>query len=87
MDWYPLKGDGRTLWGKSFFEDEALDRELASISGALWRAEQGRRILALPYAPDRPFPLTALFCFAKPVCICGKEYVIYCLDANGRPIL
>ncbi len=87
MEWYPLKGDGHTLWGRPFFEDAELNEQLAVMHGALWRAEDGGRRLALPYAPDASFLLTELFCFARIEEIRGKCYAVYCVDACGRPIM
>ena len=87
MDWYPLKGDGHTLLGRPFFGDAALDAQLTAATGTLWRAEKGGRCLALPYAPDAPFPLAELFCFAKIDKINGKDYIVYRFDASGWPIM
>ena len=87
MEWYPLKGDGHALWGRPFFGNAALDAELAATEGALWRAENGARFLALPYAAERAFPLTALFCFAKIERINEKEYAVYHVDACGCPLM
>lgn len=87
MDWYPLKGDGRTLLGRPFFGDAPLDAQLAATDGALWHAENGLRHLALPYAPDAPFPLTELFCFAQIERIDGKNYAVYRVDASGWPVM
>ena len=86
MDWYQLKGDGSTLWGRPFFGDARLDRQLAARSGVLWRAEGGLRYLAIPYASSAPFPLTELFCFARLERVDGSEHVVYCVDAQGRPM-
>ncbi len=87
MEWYPLKGDGRALWGRPFFGDTALDAELAATEGVLWQSERGLRRLALPFAPDAPFPLTALFCFAEIAKIDKKRYAVYCVDACGCPVM
>lgn len=87
MEWYPLRGDGSTLWGRPFFGVETIDRELADISGALWCVKGGVRLLALPYAQDRPFPLAELFCFARVETLRGREYVVYCFDGNGCPLM
>ena len=87
MDWYPLKGDGHTLWGRPFFGDEALDAQLAKRSDVLWRTENGRRSLALPWESGQPFPLTELFCFARVQAIQGQQCVIYRVGADGLPLL
>lgn len=86
MDWYALQGDGRTLWGRPFFGDARLNAELAALSGALWRVEDGRRYLALPWDGGE-FPLTELFCFARIRPIRGREYVVYCVDSENYPVM
>ncbi len=85
--WYPLNGDGHTLWGRPFFESARLNAQLAATTEALWCAEEGLRRVALPYAPDAPFPLVELFCFAHIEPVCGRTCAVYCADACGRPMM
>lgn len=43
--------------------------------------------LAYPYSPQRPFPLTPLFCLGKPERIEGKRYIIFYFHEDGTPCL
>ena len=80
--WEPVKAAG-----EFFQRDPHLARGVEKIEGALWREERGQRQLALPYAPERPFPLVELFCFAQVRLIEGKSYVIYRFDREDHPAL
>lgn len=64
-DWYPLRGDGSALFGRSFFGEPELDRQLAAQPEVFWRSDGERRMLAFPWEPDRPFPLPELFCLCR----------------------
>ena len=46
----------------------------------------GRRELAVPYDVGRPFPLTALFCFAHIRRIHGRSYAIFAFNGEERPV-
>ena len=87
VDWYSLKGDGRGLWGRPFFAESGLNKQLAAAKDALWSAEDGMRRVALPYAQGAPFPLVELFCFARLEPVCGKMCAVYCVDAKGWPVM
>ena len=79
--WEPLASAER------FFQKDALlAREAAGLEGGLWRREGNGRMLALPYAADQPFPLTALFCFGRIRSIRGRAYVVYCFDGEEHPV-
>ena len=69
-----------------FFRTARLDCALRGIRGALWRRSDGGKLLALPYAPDAPFPLAELFCFARICCVMGHWCVVYRLDGQNSPI-
>lgn len=85
MEWYALKGDGSALLGHPFFSEPRLNAQLAACSGTLWRMEGGRRFLALPWRVAEEFPLVELFCLASVRVVRGRSYVVYCVDAQGRP--
>ncbi len=73
--------------GTGFFQkDPWLSRQAAGLSGALWRREGGLRLLAIPWSPDHPFPLPALFCFARTQVIRGSACVVYRFDEEERPV-
>ena len=63
-DWRPLRGDGSALFGRPFFGEPDLDRQLLRYR-AFWSSEGGRRLLAIPWEPNQPFPLPELFCLAE----------------------
>ncbi|MBE6989615.1 MAG: hypothetical protein E7426_02580 [Ruminococcaceae bacterium] len=47
--------------------------------GRLWE-------LALPFAPDGPFPLPALFCLAEVRRFSGRRWAVFPFDDGGRPV-
>lgn len=63
-----------------------LCQRLRGVQGALTRREGGGRLLALPWDKGKPFPLTALFCFARLRSIGGAPYVVYAFDGEERPV-
>ena len=69
-----------------FFRSARLDCALRCTRGALWRQSDEGKLLAIPYAPDAPFPLSELFCFARICCVMGKWCVVYRLDEQNAPI-
>ena len=76
----------RKLETGPFFRLSRLDCALARTRGGLCCREQGDSFLALPYAPDAPFPLEELFCFAEVRRIADKDYVVYRLNEKKEPI-
>ena len=69
-----------------FFRSARLDCALRCTRGALWCQSNGGKLLAIPYAPDAPFPLAELFCFARICCVMGRWCVVYRLDEQNAPI-
>jgi len=65
-------------------QNARLDRALAAIPEARMRRSGGGWELALPYAPERPFPLPELFCFARVDASGGR--VLYRFDEKNHPI-
>ena len=57
-----------------------------ALRGALVRRSEGRLELAVPYSPQRPFPLPELMCFAKFAIIGGENRIIYAFDEQKTPI-
>lgn len=68
------------------FADATLSRRVSAIPGGRYRRDGRGTHLALPYAPDRPFPLAERFCFAQIRAVEGQLCAVYCLDAQGFPI-
>lgn len=65
---------------------EFLRARLRGVSGALTRYSGGLRFLALPFDKHRPFPLTALFCFARVMRIDGTVCAVFAFDRNENPV-
>lgn len=74
------------LGGGPFFRLARLDCALARTRGAMFCRRGEENLIAFPYAPDAPFPLEELFCFARIGEILGKRYVIYRLNGQNNPI-
>lgn len=80
-DWTPME-DAAAL-----FQSPWLRERLRDTTGLLWRREEQRLLLAIPYDPRRPLPLTGLFCFMRPCRLRGERYLVLTLDGRERPVL
>ena len=78
--WTPLTAP------EALFRAPGLRRELGRTPGVLIRDRGDRRDVAVPYDPARPFPLTALFCFARICQIGGQDYAVFAFDREERPV-
>ena len=78
--WTPLTAP------EALFRAPGLRRELGRTPGVLIRDRGDRRDMAVPYDPARPFPLTALFCFARICRIGGRDYAVFAFDREERPV-
>ena len=78
--WTPLTAP------EALFRAPGLRRELGRTPGVLIRDRGDRRDVAVPYDPARPFPLTALFCFARICRIGGRNYAVFAFDREERPV-
>lgn len=78
--WTPLTAP------EALFRAPGLRRELGRTPGVLTRSAGGRREVAVPYDPARPFPLTGLFCFARICRIGGRNYAVFAFDREERPV-
>ena len=76
--WEPLRSvPFQTLW---------LRQQLQARTDVLTRTAANRRLLAIPYASEKPFPLVPLFCFAKGSRIDGRDYAVFAFDEKERPV-
>lgn len=66
--------------------DVVLRRALGGQTMLLRRRKNGF-CLAAPFDIGRPFPLTTLFCLAKPERVEGRSYVVFSFDREGNPVL
>ena len=55
------------------------------VSGGLSRCRKNGRELALPFDDESPFPIPALFCLARIICVNGRRYAAFFFDREGRP--
>lgn len=68
------------------FRDSFLRDRLTMQSCGWWRRGQNRLTLALPLRSDAPFPLEALFCFARAEQVEGELCAVFAFDENETPI-
>ena len=67
---------------------ERLLRECAApLKGGLTRREGEGFVLALPWEPGGPFPMTPLFCFASAERVEGRGYAVFHFTGKGCPRL
>lgn len=71
---------------ETMFQAPWLQKRLRGAAGAMVRTGEGRRSLALPFDSGRPFPLPALFCFARICSINGRRYAVFAFDGEERPV-
>lgn len=64
-----------------------ISEQLRGVSGVMTKTFSERRYIAVPYDPKRPFPLTALFCFAKISVLDGWKYAVFAFDRHGKPVM
>ena len=86
-----LPGETDCRWEKTetpeeVTRDEHLRELLRCAKGALVCRSGNCRMLALPFASDRPFPLTELFTLARITCIDGREFAAFLFDGSGCPV-
>ena len=72
----PQKHALRTPW---------LRQALAGTGGVLTRWADGKRWLAVPWDPSRPFPLVPIVCFAVLRRIRDRDYAVFVLDGEEWP--
>ena len=60
----------------------------AQVQGPMLCLREGAGFsLSAPFRPDRPFPLSALFCLARTERREGRLYLVWPFDREGRPIV
>ena len=72
----PQKHALRTPW---------LRQALAGTGGVLTRCADGKRWLAVPWDPSRPFPLVPIVCCAVLRRIRDRDYAVFVLDGEEWP--
>lgn len=92
----PLRGELRRVdscgeelwepWDGTALQTPWLRQQLRAYTGVLVRSGGGRRMVAVPYAPEKTFPLEPLFCFAQIRTIHGKMYAVFAFDEQEQPV-
>lgn len=70
----------------ALFRTPWLRQRLRGTAGVLTRRAGERRWLALPYDPEKPFPLEPLFCFARIRRLGEGRFVVYLFDRREWPV-
>lgn len=86
----PAVEDGRSWEAvqepERLFRTPWLRRQLRGMEGVLTQnIEEGRR-LALPYDPQKPYPLAPMFCLSRIRRLGAGKYVIYTFDRREWPV-
>ena len=81
---YPFGGENWQPVTNGFFR-RCFRGTLEKTEGALWREDQERRWLAVPWNCGRPFPLTELLCFVQVREIQGRPYALLSFDSDEWP--
>lgn len=71
---------GELSWG-----DELLRRLYCDSRGAFMRRDEDGFTLAYPLSCRGPFPLPALFCFARAECLGERGWWVFSFDPEGWP--
>lgn len=66
-------------------EDRVLRRALERLGCVALREEGEGHCLAVPFEPDKPFPLPPIFCLAQVRELEGRPCLLFFLDREGRP--
>lgn len=69
----------------TLLKDPVLQGGILGCQGVLSRQEGEGFSLAIPYFPDKAFPLTAIFCFGRCETLGEQKYVLYSFREGGSP--
>lgn len=72
---------------EELFRDSFLRSRILGVRNVRVRRTPNGLFLALPFERGKPFPLPALFCFARIQCVCGVCCVVYAFDTQGNPVI
>lgn len=81
---------GETAWEllgdpAACFHSPYVQNQLRGVEGVRTRAEGTCRLVAVPYDGRRPFPLTAMFCFARVGTVEGRRCAVFALNREEWP--
>lgn len=68
------------------FHTPSLGKALQGCQGVLTKKKGDWRLLALPFSPEKPFPLVSLFCFAHLRKLREGTYIVYAFDGEEWPL-
>lgn len=71
--------------GELPWPDALLRRVYCDSRGAFMRRDGGGFTLAYPLSCRSPFPLPALFCFARAECLGNRGWWVFSFDKSGAP--
>lgn len=71
--------------GELSWADGLLRRLYCDSRGAFMRRDEGGFTLAYPLSCRGPFPLPALFCFARAECLGERGWWVFSFDPEGWP--
>lgn len=63
-----------------------LKKRLGQCHSIRWKKNGDSLCLALPLSEDAPFPLEALFCFARIEFVEGRRCAVYTFDKEEKPL-
>ena len=71
---------------EDWFRSHWLCALLRGLNGVLGYREKDRITLAIPFDPQKSFPLLPLFCLGQAEQIQGKSCILYTFDRDERPV-
>ncbi|MBQ8389850.1 MAG: hypothetical protein IJX52_02585 [Oscillibacter sp.] len=82
------KKDGweRVQSPEQLFRSPWLRKALQGRQGVLTRVQGKRRLVALPFSAEQPFPLAPLFCFARMTAIREGTYLVFAFGEGEAPV-
>lgn len=72
---------------ETLLRDPFLRARLREVKSAKMHRTFGGVALAIPFDCKKPFPIPALFCFARIRCVCGVLCAVYAFDDRENPII
>ena len=79
--WEPLENPS------AYFHSAYIQNQLRGVEGVRTRQEGSCRYVAIPYDGRRPFPMTAMFCFARAGVVEGRRCIVFALNREEWPVV
>ncbi len=71
----------------AYFHSAYIQNQLRGVEGVRTRQEGSCRYVAIPYDGRRPFPMTAMFCFARAGVVEGRRCIVFALNREEWPVV